>query len=63
VNFGEFNYDSCWFRFLSLKRRKGLWVCRNRSQQGGGRRTIFLTVMVLRLIQKALKLKKEADLI
>ena len=41
---------SCWFRFLSPKRRKGLWVFRNRSQQAREGRTIFLTVMVLRLI-------------
>jgi hypothetical protein len=30
---------SCWFRFLSPKRRKGLWVFKNRSQQAGEGRT------------------------
>ena len=53
---------SCWFRFLSPKRRKGLWVFRNRSQQAREGRTIFLTVMVLRLIYKVLKLTKGTDL-
>jgi hypothetical protein len=51
---------NCWFRFLSPKRKKGLWIFRNRSQQAEGR-TIFLTVMVLRLIYKALKLTKGTD--
>jgi hypothetical protein len=50
---------SCWFIFLSPKRRKGFWVFRNKSQQAGEGRTIFLTVMVLRFIYKALK---ETDL-
>jgi hypothetical protein len=51
---------NCWFRFLSPKRRKWLWVYGNRSQQAG--RTIFLTVMVLRLVYKALELTKGTDL-
>ena len=50
---------SCWFIFLSPKRRKGFWVFRNKLQQAGEGRTIFLTVMVLRFIYKALK---ETDL-
>ena len=50
---------SCWFIFLSPKRRKGFWVFRNKSKQAGEGRTIFLTVMVLRFIYKALK---ETDL-
>jgi len=54
--------SSCWFRFLSPKRSKGLWVFKNRSQQAEEGRTIFLTVMVLRFIYKALKLTKETDL-
>jgi hypothetical protein len=53
--------DNFWFRFLSPKRKKGLWVSRNRPQQDGEGRTIFLTVMALRLIYKALKLTKGTD--
>jgi hypothetical protein len=53
---------SCWFKCLSPKRRKGLWVLNNRLQQAGEGRTIFLTVIVLRLIYKALKLTKGTDL-
>src|ERR1700734_2292017 len=41
---------SCWFRFLSPK-RKWLWVFRNRSQQAREGRTIFLTVMVLSVLE------------
>ena len=50
---------SCWFIFLSPKRRKRFWVFRNKSKKAGEGRTIFLTVMVLRFIYKALK---ETDL-
>src|SRR6202042_464238 len=50
---------SCCFIFLSPKRRKGFWVFRNKSKQAGEGRTIFLTVVVLRFIYKALK---ETDL-
>ena len=53
---------SCWFRFLLPKRRKGLWVFKNRSQQAGEGRTIFLTVIVLRVIHKAFQLTKGTDL-
>src|ERR1700691_5053168 len=51
--------SSCWFIFLSPKRRKGFWAFRNKSQQAGEGRSIFLTVMVLRFIYRALK---ETDL-
>ena len=50
---------SCLFIFLSPKRRKRFWVFRNKSKKAGEGRTIFLTVMVLRFIYKALK---ETDL-
>jgi hypothetical protein len=53
--------DNFWFRFLSPKRKKGLWVFRNRPQKDGEGRTIFLTVMALRLVHKALKLTKGTD--
>ena len=46
-------------QILLPKRRKGLWVFKNRLQQAGEGKTIFLTVMVLRFIYKALKLTKE----
>jgi len=38
---------SCWFKYLSLKRRKRPWVFQNISQLTGGR-TIFLIVMGLK---------------
>ena len=53
--------DYCRFRFLSPKRRKGLWVFKNNNKlEKVGQ--IFLTVMVLRFIYKALKLTKGTDL-
>jgi hypothetical protein len=36
---------SCWFKYLSLNRRKELWVFQNISLLTGGGRTIFLIVM------------------
>jgi hypothetical protein len=36
---------SYWFKCLSLRRRKGLWVFQNTAQLTGGGRTIFQIVM------------------
>jgi hypothetical protein len=38
-------HGSYWFKYLSVKRKKRLWVFKNITQLTGGSRAIFLIVM------------------